>query len=292
MQSPAFQPRMNPLTSYMRQPKIYITLPSRGNFWPQNSLSPTETGEFPVYSMTARDELMFKTPDALMNGQAVVDVIQSCIPNIKNAWDIPTVDIDTILIAIRLATYGERMPMKFKVPEINEEVEYEIDLRTLLDQQQQNKWIDQVVIQPDFIIYVRPLTFKHLTQTSLKSFETTRILNIVNDDSISEEKKLELFNSSFTKLTKITVDLMSASIYKVVTADAEVTEPRFIEEFVANADKDLFDVVQKHLNELKDHNNIKPLVFSTTPEQQEQGAPTTFNVPLNFNDSDFFARSF
>ena len=33
--------------------------------------------------MTAKDEMMFKTPDALLNGQATVDVIQSCIPAIN-----------------------------------------------------------------------------------------------------------------------------------------------------------------------------------------------------------------
>jgi hypothetical protein len=79
--------------------------------------------------MTAKDELAFKTPDALLNGQAMVDVIQSCFPNIKNAWVAPMVDLDTIMIAIRLATYGEKMPFTHKVPGTDEEVEYEIDLR-------------------------------------------------------------------------------------------------------------------------------------------------------------------
>ena len=44
----------------------------------------TSTTELPVSPMTAMDEIKFKTPDALMNGQGVVDVIQSCIPDIKN----------------------------------------------------------------------------------------------------------------------------------------------------------------------------------------------------------------
>jgi hypothetical protein len=113
----------------MRQPKIYITLPSKGNYWTEGSLEFTETGEFPVYSMTARDELLFKTPDALMNGQALVDVIESCMPNVKNAWDMPTIDLDTVLIAIRLATYGEYMNFVYKVPVVNEEEEYQIDLK-------------------------------------------------------------------------------------------------------------------------------------------------------------------
>ena len=99
----------NPLSMFMRQPKIYIRLPSGGEFWPEGSLEATETGEYPVYSMTAKDELILKVPDALMNGQAIVDVIQNCIPNVKNAWHAPNIDLDVLLIAIRIATYGEMM---------------------------------------------------------------------------------------------------------------------------------------------------------------------------------------
>ena len=283
------QTRVNPLAGYMRQPKIYITLPSQGNYWANGSIQLTETGDLPVYSMTARDELLFKTPDALMNGQAMVDVIQSCMPNIKNAWHTPTIDLDTILIAIRLATYGETMGFTHRVPVINEELEYDIDLKSLLDQQQQNRWVDQVVINPEFVIFVRPLTYKHMTQTSIKSFETTRILNMVNDESISDEKKLEMFNQSFSNLTKVTVDLLADSIYKITTPEAEVTNAKDIAEFVANADREIVKCVQDHLNELKEHNDLKPLRFTTTEEQRSLGAPETYEVPINFNNSDFFA---
>lgn len=280
--------RTNPLTNYMRQPKIYISLPSGGQFWPAKSIVVPESGEFPVYSMTARDELVFKTPDALLNGQAVVDVIQSCIPNIKNAWDCPTIDLDTILIAMRLATYGENYPIKLTVPNTKIEEEFTIDLRVLLDQQRNNTWIDQVAISQDFIIYVKPLTYKHMTQTSLKSFETNRILNMVNDDALTDEKKLEIFNNSFSNLTKITIDLLTESISQIETPDGIVTDRKFITEFVANADKDIFEKVQSHIAELKKLNELKPIDFVSTDEHREAGAPETYQVPLNFNNSDFF----
>jgi hypothetical protein len=273
----------------MRQPKIYINLPSQGNYWAPGSIDMPENGIFPVFSMTTRDELLFKTPDALMNGQAVVDVIQSCLPNIKNAWECPTIDVDTILIAIRLATYGETMPFTHRVPGTTEDVDFAVDLKILLDQQQNNQWVEQVAISEDFIIFVKPLTYRHMTQTSIKSFETTRILNMVNDENISDEKKLEMFNTSFNNLTKVTVELLSESIYKIVTAEAEVTDKKFIAEFVANADKDICQKVQAHLTELKEHNDLKSLEFISTDEQREMGAPEKYNIPVNFNDSDFFA---
>lgn len=292
MQHPQFPPKTinkNPLASYMRQPKIYIRLPSDGAFWPAKSIDIPENKEFPVFSMTAKDELMFKTPDALLNGQAIVDVVQSCMPNIKNAWDIPIIDLDTILIAIRLATYGEKMSIKHTIPGTDEEVEYEVDLRGLLDQQSQNTWINQVAIDDELIVFVKPLTYKHMSQTSMKSFETTRIMNMVNDENISDEKKLEMFSSSFKTLTKITVDLMADSIYKIVTQDQEVTDHKFILEFVNNVDKKVFDTINTHLGELKKANELKPLTFTTTEEQQEKGAPETYSIPINFNESDFFA---
>ena len=281
--------RNNPLTNFMRQPKIYIRLPSNGEYWDPKSLDMPENGEFPVFSMTAKDELMFKTPDALMNGQSMVDVIQSCLPNIKNAWSCPTVDLDTILIAIRLATYGETMKLNHKVPVIDEDMEYEIDLRTLLDQQQNNVWIEQVVIREDLIIFVKPLTYKHLTQTSIKSFETSRIMSMINDDKLSDEQKLKMFNESFVNLTKITVDLMAEGIYKIIAGGEEVTDPKFIFEFISNTDKDVFEKVQNHLKDLKERNEIKPLEAATSEEQQAQGAPVTYKIPISFNNSDFFA---
>jgi hypothetical protein len=289
MQVKPISTRSNPLSNYMRQPKIYINLPSQGNYWPPGSIDMPENEIFPVFSMTTRDELLFKTPDALMNGQAVVDVIQSCLPNIKNAWECPTIDVDTILIAIRLATYGETMPFTHRVPGTTEDVDFSVDLKILLDQQQNNQWVDQVAITEDFIIFVKPLSYRHMTQTSIKSFETTRILNMVNDENISDEKKLEMFNTSFNNLTKVTVELLSESIYKIVTPDAEVTDKKFIAEFVANADKDICQKVQNHLTELKEHNDLKPLEFVSSEEQRAMGAPEKYTIPINFNDSDFFA---
>ena len=86
--------------------------------------------------MTARDEIIFKTPDALMNGQGMVDVIQSCIPEIKDAWQISNYDLDTILIALRIATYGETMDIEFNVPGIpgiKEKVSHSLNLPALLE---------------------------------------------------------------------------------------------------------------------------------------------------------------
>ena len=81
--------KVNPLAGYFRQPKLYVKLPSGGQFYPEGSLDRSQIDEYPVYAMTAKDELMFKTPDALLNGQATVEVIRAVFLLLKNPGTCP-----------------------------------------------------------------------------------------------------------------------------------------------------------------------------------------------------------
>jgi len=282
-------PLPNPLMSFIRQPKIYITLPSKGQFWPTESLEVSATEEYPVYSMTARDELLLKVPDALMNGQAVVDVIQNCVPNIKNAWDCPTIDLDVILVAIRIATYGEMMttPVKFGS---DLELEYQMDLRRVMDQLiNQIAWNNTVAINDKMTVFVKPLTYKELSSSALQTFETQKIMQIVNDDNMLEEEKLKLFKESFAKLTTVTLGTVTKSIYKIDTISGSTSDIQHIQEFIDNSDKDIFNKIQDHLDKLREQNSLKPIEVAVTDEMREVGfTGDTVEVPITFDASTFF----
>lgn len=278
----------NPLTAFMRQPKIFIRLPSGGKFWANGSLVPTETGEYPVYSMTAHDELTLKIPDALMNGQAVVDVIQNCVPNIKNAWEVPSIDMDVILIAIRIATYGEKLTTPITIGE--DELEYTVDLRSVMDSLMQNiSWEEHVVPNDDLTIYVKPINYKQMTQLSVQTFETQKIMQIVNSESLSEDEKVAAFKDSFAKLTNVTIGMVAASIYKIDTPQGSTDSIVFIKEFMDNADKEIFNSVQNHLEMLKEQNSVKPIIIPVTDDLREKGfTGDTIEVPLTFDAASFF----
>ena len=61
----------NPLAGHFRQPKLYVKLPSGGQFNNKEALDMPENGELAIFPMTAKDELLMKNPDALLNGDAV-----------------------------------------------------------------------------------------------------------------------------------------------------------------------------------------------------------------------------
>jgi hypothetical protein len=278
----------NPLVGMMRQPKIYIRLPSGGNFWPEGSIDMPENGEFPVYSMTAKDELALKIPDALMNGQAVVDVIQNCMPNIKNAWECPNLDMDVILIAIRIATYGEYMTVPINIAEFSSE--YQADLRQVLDQlQNQISWTSEVSINEDLTVYVRPINYKTMTSSALQTFETQKIIQLVNDDSYSEEEKLKAFKESFTKLNQLTIGVINDSVYHIESSQGTTSDPKFINEFLNNTDKEIFDKIKNHIGTMREINTVKPMTIDTTEEMRAAGVTIDkVEIPIQFDPAHFF----
>lgn len=279
----------NPLKKYYRQPKLFIKLPSSGNFYPPGVLEKTETGEYPVYAMTAKDELVMKTPDALLNGQATIEVIQSCFPNIKNAWMIPSIDLDAILIAIRLATYGEKLEIEVTIPVVNDRRTFEMDLRKVLGNLLDAAYDNEVAVGSGLVAYLRPLTYKEFTQSAIKTLEEQRIFSIVNNNDIDDQKKIEMFNASFKKLTDINIDMVTASIVKISSPDGDTSDPMFIKEFVDNADKDFFKAIMDHLEIQKAKFAIQPQKIITTEEDRAGGAPDEFEVPISLDAANFFA---
>jgi hypothetical protein len=278
----------NPLTKYFRQAKIFIKLPSQGKYYPANSITIPESGEFAVYSMTAKDELMMKIPDALINGESTIEIIKSCMPNIIDPWKMPSIDTDAILIAIRIATFGEMLEITSKVPVIGEERTFQIDLRNFLDQLISFEYEPLVQINDDITIEVRPLTYKEFTENALKTFEEQRIFKLVTDDTIPDDKKLQAFTNSFKKLTNLTIDMIVNSVNCIDTPDGKVYDKKFIREFFNNADKEVFNKLMKHLETLKEKTTIKPLKVKSTQEDIDRGVPEEYEIPITFDQSNFF----
>jgi len=278
----------NPLNKYFRQAAIHITLPSNGDY-PPHVITPSATGEFPVMPMTAKDEIKFKTPDALMNGQGVVDVIQSCMPNIKDAWQIKSHDVDTILIAIRIATYGETMDLQFNVPTINEQVTHTINLPATLDQIRQDKIQNAITLKDGLIVETRPLTYRDMTQTSLQTFQQQKMYSSVQNSNCSDEEKVKRFDESFKALTELNSKVLLKNISKITTPEgSEVSDPAQIKEFVDNANATLITELQDKLAVIRVQGSVKPLTLKATEDQIKKGAPATYQVPVTFDTANFF----
>ena len=279
----------NPLNKYYRQPAIYISLPSKGKYYTAESYQATETGEIPVMPMTAKDEMAFKTPDAMINGQATVDVIKSCCPNILDPWQLTNYDLDTVLLGIRIATYGETMDMNATVPVVNEQIGHTVNLPALLESVKNIEIRDSFKTESGFEVFVKPLSYKQTTEAQVKTFEQQKIVAAVGQSSLTDEQKSQKFAEAHKALTDLNFQLLSTSFEKIITPDGQVVQDQNqIKEFLNNADTKTVNDLQNKMLEIRNQAQVKPIKLKSTDEHIKKGAPVSFEVPLTFDNSNFF----
>ena len=272
----------NPLKQYFRRPSISLKLPSGGKY-PPNILNMPESGELPVYPMTAIDEITSKTPDALYNGTAMTDIIKSCIPDIIDPWLISSVDLDAILIAIKAASGGNDLEIESTCPSCSDSSKYGINLLLLLTTLTAANYENTMEIN-ELHIKFKSLTYKELNQTKISQFEVQRILaglesNTNTDDTIRIEKTQLAIKS----IVELTIALISNSIEYVETPNGKVTDKEFIMDYLTNCDKQSYIAIRDFNTKLKAEAEIKPLAIKCIKCSHEYSQPFTLNI------TDFFA---
>ena len=274
--------QVNPLQQYFRRPAIYMKLPSSGIGYTPDALEMPESGELPIYPMTTIDEITSRTPDALYNGTAVVEIIKSCAPNIKDPWGMSAIDIDPVLIAIRIATTGGDMEITTTCPNepCGEESKYDISLPRLLSSYEAGDYSKSLQID-ELQIKLKPLTYKEMNDSSMLQFEIQKAL-VVLDDIIDPTEKSNRTTELINALNEMTIKIMVAGIEYIKTPDATVFESEFIEDFFRNCDKNTFNKIKDKNVELRSKSEAKPLDITCMHcnHQYQQ----TFNV----NVSTFF----
>lgn len=271
----------NPLKQFYRAPKLYVNLPSRGKF--NKVADETITGEIPVYAMTSKDELLMKNPDALLNGDAVVEAVKSCAPNIKNPKELPVCDIDLLLIAIRMATFGEFMEAKLKSPHTDKLGTYDINLNNIVESVGEIPAENNVTLANGCTVYVKPFTYELQTQINLVAYDQATALKNVGEVSSATAQQ---FKSMFTKLAEINTDVIAKSIYQIKTPDGDVvTDTDHIKDFLANLESRDAKIVDGKIDELnKSGTSFKQEVICKETEKP-------FEADIRLDPSDFFVSS-
>lgn len=274
----------NPLFKHFRQPSIYIKLPSGGKFWPEGSLNLSLNGEVGVLPMSTKDEITLKTPDALLNGQGVVDVIQSCCPSIVNAWMMPSIDVDSVIIAIRIASYGNEMEVDSGCPKCNEMNEYNLDLSAVLSNITAPNYAEKVSAG-ELKIKLKPQAYYHANQSNMLEFQEQQILRTVSQMENDPDQVRAIFREQLDKIIELNIKLLSSSTDYIEMPDGTiVTESAHIDEFYSKCDSKIIKAVKEKLATLSIEGGIKPVPVKCTHCEHP------YEVGLVFDFASFFAN--
>jgi hypothetical protein len=270
----------NPLRQYFRRPAVYLKLPSGGSNYNEEIVQLPDTGELPVYPMTAIDEITARTPDALFNGTAVAELIKSCIPAIKDPWKINSVDLDSILIAIKAASGGENLELDSTCPSCTETATYQINLIGILSSLKPGNYESLLEIG-DLKIKFKPLTYKEMNAGAMGQFEVQRTYMNLEFIEDLEERNLAS-HSALEKITYLTMELIANTVDYIVTPNLTVSEKEFILDFLHHCDRNVYAEIRDYNAKLKLETEIKPLHIKCDNCEHE------YEQSFTLNPADFF----
>jgi len=278
-------PAGNPLSKHFRQPTIYLKLPSGGKYYPDGALNLPVNGQIPIYPMTVKDELVIKTPDALMSGQGIVEMIKSCCPNIIDPWVMPSIDLDPVFIAIRLASYGAGMDIISTCPNCQNRNEYTIDLRKILDGIQTINFGEPITID-GMVFKFKPQEYQNLNHSNIIAFEEKKLAEfIVNNEDMPQEEKIRLFTESFEKIRRMNVKNVAVSIDNITTEDGVIVNNlEQITEFLEETGRLVYTQVQTEVQTLVNKHKIKDIAVTC----ENDACLKEYATAITFDQSNFF----
>jgi hypothetical protein len=195
----------------------------------------------------------------------------------------PGIDVDAVLIAIRMASYGTNMDVDTNCPNCQAENNNEVDLTTVLTGITVPDFTSTVAID-GLKIKLKPQLFIGINRQNLITFEEQKIMNSLTNMDDNPEVKAAAIQTSMDKLIDLGIDIVADSTEYVELDDGvRVTERAFIVEFYKNANGAIMRSVQDTLAEINKDSAIKAQKTQCTSCQTE------YQVPLNFDYASFFA---
>jgi len=247
-------------------------------------------GEIPVLPMTAADEIIVKNPDGLLNGHAVEKIIESCIPGIQHVRSLPTQDVDVILLAIKLASYGDELHVTAQCPVCKKLNEFTTSIRTILNRVKPFEDEYMVRANDEMVIYLKPQSFEASTKVNLASFEEMKVYQSVVNSEISDYDRSKLFNDSFEKIASLNLDVLADNIMSVIvpSEDAsgtiEVIDRNEIKSFIKNTDRTTISKIREGVAAFKTAGIDKKVELECSNEECKHNWETEFQ----FDPSHFF----
>ena len=272
----------NPLSKYFRAPGISLKLPSGGNFQPQGNVQFTPNGDIAVLPMRGGDELLMKSPDALMSGQAIEECIKSCVPSVVNPQLLPTPDVDALLLAIRAATYGDQMDIECECPKCKAENAYSFSIGLLLDSAQPLAAEYQVRLSPEVIVYLKPFDLKTSTQIGTATFQEARKIQLLDQSDATEIVKQQELTKSYKVISHMNIKSIVDSIMIVIIPEGPVTDKNHIYQFMNNIPVEWTKKIEEEMKTINETGIQKKQKVICSKCQFE------FDTVIEFDPSSFF----
>lgn len=279
--------RINPLLDKVRMPGSTFRLPSGGEFYKDQEVE-FERGKPEVYvaPMTTMDEIAITSVDKLLNGTAVEEVFARCIPSVRNVKRMLSSDVDYLLVALRVVSFGQHTDVTYNhkcSPEAKEHT-YSVNVETsILDKTKQlsQSQLEQysTTLSTGLQVLFTPLTYGGLLQVQEK-LEKIRTLSDMYDATTQEEDKRHYSDLMQAAAHDYFITLMSNTVKSMDGIDDRDMIGEALSSMALPLREQMFDA-QNRLEEWGQPNTVKIQCKDCKKEA---------DVPLDLNPVSFFTK--
>lgn len=283
--------KMNPLSQYTKIEKVFTKLCTNDIIKYKSGVLSNSSIECGVCARSARDEMLFNNPEALMNGEAVVQVIENCVPNVTSARDLYLPDVEQLLIAIKLATKEKSYDIETKCPKCEKHGAFERDLQILLDTIELVSEEPVVNMDSGLAVYLKPHTWAEHSHFGNSMF---RLQNQMKHSNFSEtdmtDADIRAMSALIDSMARIQFDMLLLNISRIELPDENstvVSEREFILSWLESLTKDDLQLIMDKAQEVNDWGVQHSMDVSCS----ECGHEWTMDN-LMFDPTSFFKPSF
>jgi hypothetical protein len=276
----------NPLQSYYRHKDIYVRLPTGGK-WLEHPPKLTDDGEIGVRAMSMKDELLLTIPDALYNGQAIFELVQSVCPDIVDPYELSLPDVDVILLASRASSYNKKFPVEARCPKCETSHMYDVDLQVVLGKVHLVAEQTEIEIE-DLVVELRPNTLAAVNANNIKTGELAKMLGTMREGDDIDQSLKEQYSENMQQIAAANIVLIANAIVKVKMPNGqEVTDLQHIIDWIANSNRKTVNALQKAQTLMNVNGIPKQFTFQCATED----CGHEFETAVEFNPSFFFTDS-
>lgn len=223
-------------------PHVDIALPTRGRFYVQGEVIDDNYSpdEIPVGPISVLDESSFRDPLMMISGKAVTKMINRVCPAITDPGKLCELDIQAILIACRIASYGPIMTISTDCS-CGETNQLQIDLNEHIlrfDPYSEEEWEKFIVRieETGQVVHLRPMLYDdiiNMTMGMISSSNKIAAFDDVGDDEALSKEFIEMYASVWNETINNNIHALVDSILTVYTSKGQpVTDRETILEWI------------------------------------------------------------
>jgi hypothetical protein len=233
----------NPLQNYFRKPSVYVSLPTQGRWYRNEDITLSASNELAIYGMTARDDVLLNTPDAMLNGEALKKVILNCVPDIHNVDALMMPDLETIFVGLKLASGPGVVEINRSCPKCGTDCNFDLQCQPIIDTQTMIEPHDGICeIDGKLRVFVKPYNFRQrgiFIQREFEEEKTLRSFDAANPDS-NEFLRAQIMAEAVDRISSLSFQLVAASIdyIQVIETGEIVNDGYALTEWLMNITSD------------------------------------------------------